>query len=347
MTAQSGIEMLRYKYSVAVPDKKTLKLLSILGNLHGVIEMKTSNHGTGYWAYLLSQRKVSSRVFNVCSAKNKKANNGKTPKTGKKARKQKQNNPKSKAVLAEEAKHWMTIANGDGVSKPQDILKDFPGSTLLLIYPDFVMDYDVISQIQRQENQKLIDEAKAALNGNKRNKKKQNEMENDDDLMWGGRPNDKIKYRAPGGVMSGDKLPSIECLRAFKGNYVVHVGELFGCTWDATNVWGKTTSREFQIELQSKFHKIHQHELMRWPMFRDTLTVWKRNKVEKVGQESMICLQPTAAKDSHETDLWQSIIRQKKKNDKKWSEKDNILAGSNVAKGTFKPFKLVTKEQGK
>merc|ERR550525_448303 len=131
-----------------------------------------------------------------------------------------------------------------------------------MVYPDFKMDKGVMTEIMQREKRMLLNDGRDP-----------DEPEiDDDDLMFGGKANDKVRYRSRGQVMSGNNLPSVQCLKAFKGDYVVHVGELFGCTWSASKVWGKTTSMAFQVELQTHFHRVYQHELPRFPLFRDPLT---------------------------------------------------------------------------
>eukprot|EP01084_Bolivina_argentea_P058429 106708_1 len=73
--AQLRIEYLKYKYSVAIPDSKSLKILSVLSKGQGVIQMKTSNHSNGYWTHLLTQKGVSCKIFNVYNNNNNNNNN--------------------------------------------------------------------------------------------------------------------------------------------------------------------------------------------------------------------------------------------------------------------------------
>eukprot|EP01083_Nonionella_stella_P017997 50348_1 len=302
--AQFRIEYLKYKYSVAIPDKKALKLISVVAKGQGVIEMKTSNHSKGYWSHLLSQRDVSCKVFNVQSSDNSNSNNAWKHKKKNKHK----NNKKSKQTLAAEAKEWITILNKDSSSKINDILKDYSQYVLLMIYPDFEMDRNVINDILERQNKTMED----------MNEEDEGEMNNNE------------RYQAFGSLMKSAQgtLPSVECLRSYKGNYVVHVGELFGCTYDASNVWGRTTSMQFQIELQTHFHKVYQYEMARWPMFRDTLTIWRRNKVSKVGQEQIVCLQETETNDTFITKYWQDLFGQRVSSNKKGK---NIFEGANYA----------------
>merc|ERR1712154_351373 len=140
------------------------------------------------------------------------------------------------------------------------------------------------------------------------------------------------QFKAFGQVLNAEEhggiLPSVETLRCFKGNWIVHVGELFGCTYAANNVWGRTTSMEFQVELQKRFHRVYEHKMNRWPLFRDTLTIWRRNKVIKVGEEKVVCLQDEEMNDALQTKFGK-VYGLKDEFGGKKSKKRNIFAGAN------------------
>ena len=323
--AQLRIEYLKYKYSVAIPDKISLKVLSVLAKGLQIIQVKTSNHDNGYWIRLLTQRNVKCKMFNAHNPKhlkllsndinnnnNNKVWNNKKKKTKKNKHK---NLQKSKKILAAEAKQWTSILNRDCSSKINDILKDYSNSILLMIYPDFVMDDGIINEVIKRENRRIIYDNKQ-------------ENGDDDESFFG--ENDNGKYQIFGSLIDTkdreEPLPSVECLRHFKGNYVVHIGELFGCTYNTLCPWGRTTSMQFQIELQTNFHKIHQHEMRRWPLFRDTLTIWRRNKIINVGNEKIINIGDIDKNDSFNTKFWQSIYKQRVN-----GQKDkNMFQGSKI-----------------
>ncbi|EGD82848.1 hypothetical protein PTSG_03480 [Salpingoeca rosetta] len=67
----------------------------------------------------------------------------------------------------------------------------------------------------------------------------------------------------------------LDCLRAFSGNVVAHVGELRGETLSA-NPWGQSTSAACQQHLTQHFRLSQRVELPRWPYQRDSLTIWHR-----------------------------------------------------------------------
>lgn len=83
------------------------------------------------------------------------------------------------------------------------------------------------------------------------------------------------------GQLSGQNLKLDEplsmaaaCLMTYKGDHVIHVGELFG---DALAMdqspWGRSSSAEFQAQLASHFHCILKASLSNWLHSRDCITV--------------------------------------------------------------------------
>jgi len=86
--------------------------------------------------------------------------------------------------------------------------------------------------------------------------------------------------------MDGRSL-AVECLKRYKGDTIIHVGEIFGHTF-LENPWGKTTDADFQEELAATFHQILQVPLPSWQGACDTLTVWKRTQRCQVDD---ICFQ--------------------------------------------------------
>lgn len=82
---------------------------------------------------------------------------------------------------------------------------------------------------------------------------------------------------------------AIVSLEKFKGEYVIHVGELLAGNGTCGSVpqapWGRTSSAEFQIALASSFHCLYVAKLeARLPFARDCITVWRRTKFV-VGRE--------------------------------------------------------------
>lgn len=68
---------------------------------------------------------------------------------------------------------------------------------------------------------------------------------------------------------------SLDCLKFYKGNTIIHIGEMFGETL-SSNPWGQTTSRDFQIQLGECFRCVSRVQLPNWPGHMDSLTVWSR-----------------------------------------------------------------------
>ena len=67
----------------------------------------------------------------------------------------------------------------------------------------------------------------------------------------------------------------LDCVRAYRGPAVVHVGELFGGTCSA-DPWGQTTSEACQRALATGFRRTATVGLPNWPGHLDALTVWRR-----------------------------------------------------------------------
>ena len=69
------------------------------------------------------------------------------------------------------------------------------------------------------------------------------------------------------------------CLEHFKGDYVIHVGELFGdCLSIDQAPWGRSSGPQFQERLATEYHCILKVRLNNWLHVRDSLSVWKRTK---------------------------------------------------------------------
>lgn len=70
------------------------------------------------------------------------------------------------------------------------------------------------------------------------------------------------------------------CLEHYTGDYVIHVGEIFGDTLAMDQApWGRSSSPEFQQRLASEYHCILKASLSNWLHVRDTLSVWKRTEM--------------------------------------------------------------------
>lgn len=82
-----------------------------------------------------------------------------------------------------------------------------------------------------------------------------------------------------GELHSGSSL-ALSCLEHYRGDHVIHVGELFTDTTLAVEQapWGRSSSPEFQQQLASEFHCLLRVSLPSWLHVRDTLSVWKRSE---------------------------------------------------------------------
>jgi hypothetical protein len=70
------------------------------------------------------------------------------------------------------------------------------------------------------------------------------------------------------------------CLEYFKGDVVVHVGEMFGDTPSMDQApWGRSSGSVFQQRLASEFHCILKAGLKNWLHVNDTISVWKRTEL--------------------------------------------------------------------
>ena len=70
------------------------------------------------------------------------------------------------------------------------------------------------------------------------------------------------------------------CLEHYTGEYVIHVGELYGDTLSLEQApFGRSSSSEFQQRLFGEYHCILKLKLNNnWLHVRDTLSVWKRTE---------------------------------------------------------------------
>ena len=88
----------------------------------------------------------------------------------------------------------------------------------------------------------------------------------------------------PDDFEDSDESMAARCLRHYTGDTVIHVGELLGEGCCLPSPWGRTTDAEFQVELNTTFHKVLQVPLPSWPCSRDSLTVWKRTTTLITGE---------------------------------------------------------------
>ena len=88
-------------------------------------------------------------------------------------------------------------------------------------------------------------------------------------------PDEDVNPSDPSGPPLG-----VECLSNYSGEYVIHVGELFGETVSHDQApFGRSSSMEFQCHLAKDFHCILKAGLPRWPHEGQTISVWKRTTI--------------------------------------------------------------------
>eukprot|EP00978_Attheya_sp_CCMP212_P024337 scaffold76329_cov59-Attheya_sp.AAC.4 len=86
-----------------------------------------------------------------------------------------------------------------------------------------------------------------------------------------------------------ERVPlSVQSLQMYQGDTIIHVGEWLGSTStlsmegqatpDDPHPWGRSTAVEFQILLNSTFHKVLDVPLPNWGSVKNCLTVWKRTQ---------------------------------------------------------------------
>jgi len=71
----------------------------------------------------------------------------------------------------------------------------------------------------------------------------------------------------------------IECLEHFKGDHIIHIGELYSDTLSMEQTpWGRSSSSQFQERLAGEYHCLLKASLPSWLHVRDTISVWKRSE---------------------------------------------------------------------
>ena len=86
----------------------------------------------------------------------------------------------------------------------------------------------------------------------------------------------------------GSDNVSTQCLEYFKGQYIIHVGELFMTgtkAGDDQSPWGKTTDSEGQVLLAEQFHCVLCVKNDCLPIYNDYVTVWKRSSFLKMDDD--------------------------------------------------------------
>ena len=74
------------------------------------------------------------------------------------------------------------------------------------------------------------------------------------------------------------------CLEHYQGEYIIHVGELFGdfsLLLDQAP-WGRSSGAEFQERLAAEYHCLLRAKLPNWLHTVDSISVWKRSKTTTI-----------------------------------------------------------------
>jgi hypothetical protein len=135
---------------------------------------------------------------------------------------------------------------------------------------------------------------------------------------------------------------ALKCLKMYKGDTIVLVGEAFGQTAQSDNPWGRSAGADFQQHLAVSFHKVLQLPLPSWPGSQDTLTVWRRTmsctlddmEFKYIPQAEMINLVQSCPSTAHIVNTKGSImndVRGKPEAKPKAEEKPKAVAAATEA----------------
>lgn len=91
-------------------------------------------------------------------------------------------------------------------------------------------------------------------------------------------PTHTLLLSYPDDFERGDESLALQCLERFTSDTIILIGELFGANM-LPNPWGRSCGADFQETLASQFHCVIRIPLPSQPLAKDTLTVWKRNKL--------------------------------------------------------------------
>ena len=220
------INQLKYKYSVAVPNKHLLSIIHGFSKISKceILHLMTSNHDNGYWDKLLKSKGVNIHSYKVSNIKKEYK---KIPKL----------DTKNYFKNSGNENDFIIINNKDYRYDINDVFNKFElnkNLCLMFIYPDYIMNFENVYDKNIPKKRKII---KDIVNG-----------------------------------------ISLKCLQTFKNKceYIIHVGALFGKSTEINNIWGNTTSMEFQIYLHKYYHCIFECKLDSFPMFNDYISIWKR-----------------------------------------------------------------------
>lgn len=254
-------ESLVNQYSWAIPDERSLKIIDYFASSHGnkgIVEIGCG--ANAYWAKLIHDSGVNVLAFDVELNEGGKINDESDTTEGDETHgnvKDDENNRKKRKHHSLESKDSAgNAAIGDNTTTIEET-KSFENG--LVIYkggPEVLssnckfedMDQRVLFLCYPDED--IFSETEGIDDGN------------DDD-------HDSDRPSSMGAA----------CLEYFKGDTIIHVGEIYGDTLSMDHApWGRSSGAEFQQRLFSEYHCILKAKLPNWLHVRDTISVWKRTQ---------------------------------------------------------------------
>jgi len=247
-------EALVNQYAWAIPDARALRILQQFSPL---IEIGCGSNA--YWARLLAaqqQQNIDIVAYDMFPEQGGQIdpNNDEDGGGGGGKSKEKKRKRKSKSGK-DDITSFQVLKGGPEVLASKKVREE--DRTLFLCY----CDEDILQQPTTTEN------------GNDDGNDDDNEEEDDNE----DNDNDDDDDSQP-----DERRTSlgIECLRHYTGDYVIHVGELFGDTLSMDQApWGRSSSMDFQQHLAASFHCLLKAKLPNWLHVRDTISVWKRSEI--------------------------------------------------------------------
>ena len=103
---------------------------------------------------------------------------------------------------------------------------------------------------------------------------------------------------------------AMDCLENFRGEFVVHVGELITTGTKVGGLqtpWGRTTSSDFQVALLENFHNVLVYKLPSFPFANDYVTVWKRSEWTVMPKDEDDEEEEGEGEEEEEADSWRDV----------------------------------------